>query len=258
MQRWAARFPVVRFLCVCVESLRVARQFQAEFGFERAVNCHIPGRSYMPVGYGQLGCSGFVVADRDGCFVSRRTRAYLDYGDAAFAHVEELLRAQLGEAAAPGIGIGIGPPATRRDNSEGEAAEAVEEKEEEEEEEEEEKKVEPPPSVGIRSMDHEHERCADAMSLLLETRSAKSLELVLTELIEHFDHEERLMRKHGFGDAGGGGDGDGGAFSPFRSHVKDHERILEIGFRELSRVGGAGQGQGQGCSDAAAACSGGT
>jgi len=104
----------------------VARQFQAEFGFERAVNCHIPGRSYMPVGYGQLGCSGFVVADRDGCFVSRRTRAYLDYGDAAFAHVEELLRAQLGEAAAPGIGIGIGigPPATRRDNSEGEAAEA--------------------------------------------------------------------------------------------------------------------------------------
>ena len=36
MQRWAARFPVVRFLCVCVESLRVARQFQAEFGFEPA------------------------------------------------------------------------------------------------------------------------------------------------------------------------------------------------------------------------------
>ena len=45
----------------------------------------------MPVGYGQLGCSGFIVSDTSGCFVSRKTQAYLQYGDAAFDYVESLL-----------------------------------------------------------------------------------------------------------------------------------------------------------------------
>ena len=45
----------------------------------------------MPVGYGQLGCSGFIVSDKDGCFVSRKTRAYLEYGEAAFDYVESIL-----------------------------------------------------------------------------------------------------------------------------------------------------------------------
>eukprot|EP00957_Ditylum_brightwellii_P186050 14165294-Ditylum_brightwellii.AAC.1 len=55
------------------------------------VNCHIPSRRYFPVGYGQLGCSGFVVVDERGCFVSRKTMAYLQYGEAAFTYVENLL-----------------------------------------------------------------------------------------------------------------------------------------------------------------------
>ena len=46
--------------------------------------------------FGQLGCSGFIVSDRDGCFVSRKTKAYLQYGDAAFSHVEELLLKNFG------------------------------------------------------------------------------------------------------------------------------------------------------------------
>ncbi len=45
----------------------------------------------MPVGYGQLGCSGFIVSDKDGCFVSRKTIAYLDYGEEAFRFVEKIL-----------------------------------------------------------------------------------------------------------------------------------------------------------------------
>jgi hypothetical protein len=53
--------------------------FDSMFGFEHALNCFIPSRAYMPQGYGQLGCSGFVVSDGDGNFVSRKTAAFLQY-----------------------------------------------------------------------------------------------------------------------------------------------------------------------------------
>ena len=61
------------------------------FNFQKVINGYIPSRGYMPRGYGQLGCSGFIVSDREGCFVSRKTAAYLDIGDAAFEYVESLL-----------------------------------------------------------------------------------------------------------------------------------------------------------------------
>lgn len=55
----------------------------------------------MPVGYGQLGCSGFIVSDTDGCFVSRKTQAYLQYGDDAFNHVESLIAGMVPPTPAP-------------------------------------------------------------------------------------------------------------------------------------------------------------
>ena len=208
MEKWARKYPGAQFLCVCVDMVGVARQFGQMFDFRAVVSCHIPSREYFPKGYGQLGCSGFIVADREGNFVSRKTKAYLQFGEMAFGHVEELLRSQ------------------------GVAADGGTEHGKVEEEKKESGDIEPVPSVGVDSMDEEHKRCEAALALLQRTKSVQALETLLEALLAHFDHEEKLMALHDFGNASNKGD----AFSPFKSHCKDHERILEIGFRALGKA----------------------
>ena len=115
MRHWASTIPNVQFLEVCVESEAVALNFHRTFGFGAnyandndndngedykspiVVNGFIPSRPYMPVGFGQLGCSGFVISDARGNFVSRKTAAYLQYGPQAFRHVESILNGVLDE-----------------------------------------------------------------------------------------------------------------------------------------------------------------
>jgi hypothetical protein len=115
MRHWASTIPNVQFLEVCVESKAVALNFHSSFGFGAnendgndnsnsedykapiVVNGFIPSRPYMPVGFGQLGCSGFVISDAKGNFVSRKTAAYLQYGPQAFRHVESILNGILDE-----------------------------------------------------------------------------------------------------------------------------------------------------------------
>ena len=155
--------------------------------------------------YGQLGCSGFIVSDGQGCFVSRKTKAYLQYGDDAFIHVEELLRQN----------FAIQPWTEDKRNAKME-----------------EDVLDPNwtlPSVGVSSMDHEHEECEEALSLLLRTHTVVSLRKALEKLTEHFQHEESLMKSSGFGSPGE-------SFSPYANHVKDHERILDIGYLELAKL----------------------
>jgi len=212
MERWARQYPGATFLCVCVDNVGVAHQFGQMFDMRAAVNCHIPSREYLPRGYGQLGCSGFVVADRKGNFLSRKTRAYLQHGDAAFSHVEELLASQ---------GVSKGTKVVK----------AVKAKVEEEKKEEPAPSV---PSVGVQSMDEDHERCEAALALLRRTNSVQSLEALMAELIQHFEHEESLMKKYNFGTT----DIKNDSFSPFHSHCKDHQRILDIGFRALAKAHG--------------------
>jgi hypothetical protein len=112
MEAWARIMPQVQFLCVCVESKEVAIAFHRWFRFEHVVNGYIPSRGYMPVGYGQLGCSGFIVSDKDGYFVSKKTSAYLQYGDDAFEHVEQLL-----EELVPALAAPVNPPAPLSNSS---------------------------------------------------------------------------------------------------------------------------------------------
>ena len=231
MERWARQYPGATFLCVCVDKLGVAQQFGRMFDLRAAVNCHIPSREYLPRGYGQLGCSGFVVADGEGNFLSRKTRAYLDYGDAAFAHVEELLADQ-GVSKAAGIKSSKSKASNKGDRE----AEVVDEVDLDEKKED--APAEKVPSVGVDSMDDEHERCEAALALLRQTNSVKALEALMGELIQHFEHEENLMKEHNFGIA----DDKNTSFSPYTSHCKDHERILDIGFRALARAHGYSKG----------------
>lgn len=196
---------------VCVDNAGVAIQFGRTFDLKGVVNSWIPSRGYMPVGYGQLGCSGFIISDQRGYFVSRRTKAFLQYENAAFSHVEELLHKN----------FGILPSRPEK----GKLGE-------EEEKKVSDKDVLDPnwvlPSVGISDMDNEHEKCEKALSLLLRTPTEESLTNAMEILTEHFQHEECLMKASRFGNPGK-------EFSPYANHVKDHERILEVGFVELAK-----------------------
>ncbi|KAL7534803.1 hypothetical protein ACHAXR_006090 [Thalassiosira sp. AJA248-18] len=157
--------------------------------------------------FGQLGCSGFVVSDRQGRFVSRKTKAFLQHGEAAFSHVEDLLRETFDIL-----------PSLDDDNAEEEttARDDV---------------LHPDwvlPSVGVTSMDCEHQECEDALSLLRRVPTVASLAKVMEVLTAHFQHEEELMKKNDFGRPHE-------KFSPYSNHVQDHERILDIGYSELAK-----------------------
>jgi len=230
MESWAQKRPNVQYLCVCVDSQGVAFQFQQMFGFQHAKNCWIPDRRYFPVGYGQLGCSGFVISDEDGLFVSRKTTSYLNYGEKAFDDVDDILDKLLEK---------------KKDNKENysptssvtplktENREEKAPKRQKKEEEEKKMEIEVPKSVGVDSMDEDHEECAVAIALLIKTRSVDALQTVSQQLIHHFNEEEELMQKHNFGNAN---DDPSNEFSAYRNHVKDHKRILEIINREINAV----------------------
>jgi hypothetical protein len=151
--------------------------------------------------FGQLGCSGFIISDKKGYFVSRKTRAFLQYGELAFNHVEQILQKNFSLVPA------------RHDVLA-----------------EEEKKADDDilyknwvlPSCGNQTMDDEHELCEGALSLMFLKPNVQTLTRVLEALTEHFQHEEKLMKQAGFGRPGE-------PFSPFANHVMDHERILDIG-----------------------------
>ncbi len=155
--------------------------------------------------FGQLGCSGFIISDREGNFISRKTKAFLQYEDGAFRHVEELLLKN----------FGIQPSARPR----------VSESDSEEDVMGTNWSL---PSVGIASMDDEHEKCEEALSTLLRMPNVRSLTKVMELLTEHFQHEESLMKASGFGNPNQ-------PFSPYANHVQDHERILDIGYIELAK-----------------------
>jgi len=216
MEEWGQKYAgkKVQFLCVCVESLDVARWFAQMFRFQYAKNGYIPGRDYFPVGFGQLGCSGFIVADGEGNFVSRKTKAYLDFGDDAFEHVEELIEKLL--------------PKESQNNKR--KSEQVSESTSADNVVEQKVDLSKLPSTGIADMDDEHEDCAVALQALIDKPNISNLQAVVDVLKEHFQHEYDLMKKHGFG-----GDANS-TFSALYSHHKDHERILDLGRKEIQRL----------------------
>jgi len=202
MEAWARLYgEAVQFLCVCVESMEVALAFSQMFDFKAAVNSYIPERSYMPVGFGQLGCSGFIISDSSGCFVSRKTAAYLSYGVGAFENLEKILADELN----------VVKPSPQEPSTVLKAEiDTIQ-------------RLELPSSLGIESMDNEHYACTVVLNDLLQDPILKNLRVALEVLESHFSDEEELMKKHGFG-----GDPKS-SFSPLASHCKDHERILNMG-----------------------------
>lgn len=267
MERWA-RGPFgshVSFVCVCVDAQEVALSFGKMFQLQAVVNCHIPSRDFFP-DFGQLGCSGFIIIDKAGRCVSRKTASFLQQGpDAAFADVERLLKPLAGGGAAgpaPGAppadspyavgavavleGLASSPALNGRrvvvrgfDTAKGRFVVALEGDGAP-------LSVKPcnlappsaaptiaidaPPATGCAVIDAEHGTCTAALNAALaRPESAEALAHALEELAAHFAHEEALLAAAGWG-------GDGGPLSARGSHAADHARILATARAEVERL----------------------
>lgn len=231
MESWASgmykRNPNIQFATICVESKEVAVAFHNMFQFQNVINGYIPSRFYLPVGYGQLGCSGFIVSDAQGCFVSKKTKAFLQFGEDAFRHVEEILEI-------------LNPRVVLEDGESGNSDEKKQQEEDaisisstkvEEQEVDLKKKIEPPSSVGVDSMDDEHRECTNSFNAAISNPCPDTLFFLFNVLRAHFEHEESLMQQHLSKVS---------SFSALDSHIMDHEQILNIAKVELDRVNGCG------------------
>ncbi|GFH47995.1 hypothetical protein CTEN210_04471 [Chaetoceros tenuissimus] len=216
MEAWATKIPQVQFLCISVESKYNATDFHSTLHFKNVVNAYIPSREYFPVGYGQLGCSGFVISDKDGNFVTRKSSAYLQEGENAFRKVESLLQTLLKNDVEDKERLSLSMNHKEEMKSEVEVDSS--------------RIMMPPSSVGVESMDHEHQECTDAFNLAIRSTSFKSFQNLYQTLKSHFDHEEQLLHKYSHESSS--------SFSALSSHCRDHKRILDIAEAEMKRVNG--------------------
>mmetsp|Transcript_12178 Transcript_12178/g.28920 ORF Transcript_12178/g.28920 Transcript_12178/m.28920 type:complete len:286 (+) Transcript_12178:299-1156(+) len=270
MRQWASVIPDVQFLEVCVESEECALRFHENFGFGDnpvgrsddgnpiVVNGFIPSRPYFPVGFGQLGCSGFVVSDANGNFVSRKTSAYLQYGQDAFRHVESILADLLIEMESDKQAAMEAPTANlikqdtvtssssaspkesdcKKQKTDSTTASVTDDSSSSSSSRGNEsgsptpiQVTEAPLSVGVDAMDAEHQICADSFNRALRDPNFETLQEVFDLLCSHFAHEEELIAKHY-----GISLENPSPFSALSSHRKDHFRMLDIAAYELKRV----------------------
>jgi hemerythrin len=275
MELWASSLlgQYVNFICICVDDDKhVAIRFEQMFKFKKAINLVVMNRQDMP-SYGQLGCSGFIVIGADGHCVSKKTNAFLDYGERAFQSAENVIKTALEDA---GIDLdvviqenerlyasgqilrleGVSSDPTLNDSlvtvlnfntSSGRFNVAlndgsnrkisvmpcclapVNEEVKTLAKDQPFTEIQPPNLIGCKEVDEEHVECTVAINNCLSSCTRENLTLLLSCLEQHFQHEEILASKSGFGSSTD-------AMSPMYSHAKDHERILQLARDELDRT----------------------
>ncbi|CAK9040315.1 unnamed protein product [Durusdinium trenchii] len=121
MNSWAAGATYdCNFLCICVLGDRSAyglcKEMSTQMKLTHCVNGFVASPSDMPT-YGQLGCQGFIVLDKEHNVVSEGTTPFMQVRALAFQHVEALLDAICNNTPIPSICPGemgeiIGPELT--------------------------------------------------------------------------------------------------------------------------------------------------
>ncbi len=184
------------------------------FDFENVTNAFLPPEGFSRLGYGQLGCSGFVVIDNEsGCFVSKRTKAFLDYGEMAFVHVEAILAAMMEDD-----DNDDNDDNTDNVDNVGTIITKVH-----------------VASTGNDAMDEEHKQCTDSLNQTINKPTKQNLVQLYSILKSHFDHEELLMKTY-FDKAPL--NGSTVSTSTVELHMRDHARILKVAQTEIDRING--------------------
>ena len=244
MEKWAANPSFgqhIAFFCLNVDSpddvaLHASKQFSTNLQLE---NCYTGFfREGSIPSFGQLGCSGFIIAKPDGSIAVPKSPAFLHYRDQAFDWMLRFFQLICTDQnqGNPRTNTGAKPqqqvvtaPAPRPSRGYQQS--------------EEEQQTSPTSNtnhispgdrdgnnstnssllLSIQSMDEEHNECFDIIqraSQLIHDRPMmeEALRDLYCHLQDHFDHEEHLMNQCKFG-GGIGGKG-------WQGHRSDHERVL--------------------------------
>eukprot|EP00435_Cladocopium_sp_Y103_P059991 s115_g21.t1 len=107
MNSWAAGAAYdCNFLCICVLGDRTAyslcKEMSTQMKLTHCVNGFVASPSDMPT-YGQLGCQGFIVLDKEHNVISEGTTPFMQVRALAFQHVEALLNAVCNNTPLPSI-----------------------------------------------------------------------------------------------------------------------------------------------------------
>mmetsp|Transcript_30207 Transcript_30207/g.92402 ORF Transcript_30207/g.92402 Transcript_30207/m.92402 type:complete len:276 (+) Transcript_30207:183-1010(+) len=240
MEVWQRKYPAATMLCVCVEGRRVAMRF----GGESCLNGYLEddGPSFPA----QLGCQGFVILDKEGRFVTSRTKAWNQYRDEAYQEVEGHL-ARLLHQKAPESSVSVSSVTrvaragdavqlfglTRDDEAlNGLVGVVAEERDDKYAVRLEQPlattvlisplnlvRAGPLATVSNDAMDHEHATLVQLLSAACREPSRASVLAVRDFFAAHADHEEQLLaaiqKKPG-------------TFSALDTHVADHARVIGI------------------------------
>ena len=190
----------VQFLCICVESVKIAKLFREFTG--NAFNA-LMDKSAPPSFPAQLGCQGFVIVDAEGKFDTVKSASFLELSEGAFRDVENRLNQLNPSSQSSHIPTIFQPSASRSDeiitsNS----------------------RLDWLPAVGFADMDADHEKIVEVLNEFVMTPIGEALKAVRTEFWEHSKNEETLLATLGFGE--------GGALSALKSHSEDHLRIVDL------------------------------
>lgn len=102
MDVWAEKyFGRATFVCVGCDGPDLAVAFAKRLQLSKCLLTYVDEANGPR--WGQLGCSGFIVIDKDGKVKSPKTSAFLEVREMAFTHVETLLESMLTDTPAPSL-----------------------------------------------------------------------------------------------------------------------------------------------------------
>ena len=218
MDQWQRNYKdQVTFLCVSCAGPGLALEMSKEMQLRACTNGFIERRDLMPK-WGQLGCSGFIVLDKDLNVVCEKSKAFLEVRDRAFEDVEKILKGLL---------------AKKRDRSADEEDDERRKKAEKhpcyrDDWQPAETKVKTVKTVGNEDIDAQHRACEQCLSDLAEAPHGKSLKLLKRALENHFSYEEKILRVLTQKSVDEKEDSSFSASeSKLTSHLADHKRVLK-------------------------------
>lgn len=233
MDKWAANpaFKDVAFFCICVESSlsrrkNVTKNFVNELKIQNTYIGYFENEHEMPT-WGQLGCQGFIVATSNGSVLVPRSPMWTELRENALRWMENMFRSIT---------------ATRQELNDVVEVVKVQKLENKKATAKEKNQIQAcssgtcskritfdgvePTRVG--SMDAEHDQILTLLRSLEIKRDCPSIKASLDCMIEHFEHEERLLVQHKFGGESGCNLIDG--------HKGDHQAIIKMIQQEESQM----------------------
>mmetsp|Transcript_78673 Transcript_78673/g.138751 ORF Transcript_78673/g.138751 Transcript_78673/m.138751 type:complete len:368 (-) Transcript_78673:96-1199(-) len=107
MNGWAAEGKYdCNFICICVlgdrSAVGLSKEMSNQMKLTHCVNAYVANPNDMP-SYGQLGCQGFIILDKEHKVVAESTSPFMQVRNLAFDHVEALLEAVCADKPLPDL-----------------------------------------------------------------------------------------------------------------------------------------------------------